>query len=86
MSDSNIRNLEAAASKGGQGWEITISELDQTTSTGNVADVELSATELAATVLNCSTDAVRVNVTFEVPAEVRAEWDQVTEDTIRPGN
>lgn len=76
-----MRELEATASKNGSWWTITIDELDQTTETKKLSDVEEAATRLAATALEMAPADLDVHVSYPVPEAVAQDWDAARAET-----
>lgn len=78
---SVTRTLEATAVKEGKWWNITIPELDQVTATKKINEVQEYAESLAAAILDVPTEQLQVNVKFDMPGAVAAEWDAARADT-----
>lgn len=79
----NVRTLEATASKEGKWWNIAIAEIDQVTATKKLADVQEYADSLAAVALDVPTESVSVNVAYQLPEDVKTEWEAARADTRR---
>lgn len=78
-----VRTVEATATKDGRWWRITIPELDQATATKRRSEVQDYAENLAAAALEGDAAAIRVVVSYPLPAGVREDWAQARQDQAR---
>ena len=68
------RQIQATATRDGRWWYIQIPELGTSGQARTVTEIDEAASEIAALWLDVEPDTLDVQVTVELPAEVRDAW------------
>lgn len=73
---SENKTYEASARRDGRWWFIDVHGLDVSGQARDVDEIEEVAREVAGLVLDINPDYVNVNVTIELPENVRITWEE----------